>query len=372
MSKVRILYICHYSSMAGGGGVGLLNICKNIDKARFQVLCLFEKEGPLADKIRELGIEAKIMKLNLIDKVNIFPYLKSIIEAGIFLRQRRIRIIHFNTLKYRDPAFVAAKLLRIRTVLHVRSPERFNGSWLDSADRFIFNSIDTQKRTVLQKVRLDKGTVIYNGVDLESFGNLNGNKIRLEFGISHDTPLIGIIGKVRPVKGIEYFINMATEISKAHKDVRFLVAGGADDTDPKGTYFDEMKSLSKRLGLEGSLFFTGWRRDVASIINSLDILVLASIEEPFGRVLIEAGACRKPVVATKVGGVPEIVEDKITGILVPPKDTRSLISSATGLLKDKQLAGKMGEAARQRIEKKFDIRKQIKRIEDIYSELLKD
>ena len=118
------------------------------------------------------------------------------------------------------------------------------------------------------------------------------------------------------------------------------------------------------------MVFTDFRKDIPRIIASLDLLVLTSEKEHFGRVLIEAMACAKPVVATNAGGVPEIVKDGETGILVPPKDSSAMAEAIITLLQDKERARRMGLAGRERVEKMFDIKENARKTEEIYKNLL--
>ncbi|PIU68061.1 MAG: glycosyltransferase family 1 protein, partial [Armatimonadetes bacterium CG07_land_8_20_14_0_80_40_9] len=146
-------------------------------------------------------------------------------------------------------------------------------------------------------------------------------------------------------------------------NIKFLIVGD-------GPLREELKEQSKDLGIEDEVTFTGSRQDIPEIMAALDIFVLTSIKEHFGRVVIEAMACGKPVIATNSGAVPEIVEDKVTGILVPPEDSEKLAEAIIELLEDKEKAKEMGIAGRKRVEELFSIEKHTRQIEEVYLSLL--
>jgi len=137
-----------------------------------------------------------------------------------------------------------------------------------------------------------------------------------------------------------------------------------------GEYRKRLENLRKELGLNENVIFAGNREDIPQILADIDIFVLSSVSEGFGRSAAEAMACAKPVVATKVGGVPEVVDDGITGSLVLPKNPNALAEAIITLLQNKEKAQRMGQAGRKRVEKMFSLQKNIRQTEEIYEEIL--
>jgi glycosyltransferase involved in cell wall biosynthesis len=134
-------------------------------------------------------------------------------------------------------------------------------------------------------------------------------------------------------------------------------------------YEREIRELATSLGLDDCLKFTGFRTDVPKLVQSLDVLVHASTTgEPFGQVIAEGMAACKPVVATLGGAVPEIVQDGVTGLLVPMGDAQSMAEAIIKLLSNPELAGQMGQAGRQRVEQHFTMEHVVKKVESIYDE----
>ncbi len=185
------------------------------------------------------------------------------------------------------------------------------------------------------KRKLDKVITVYNGVDLEEFNvGAKGNKIREEFALDPGIPLVGIVGRLDAWKGHEYFLEAAAQVMEEIPEAKFLIVG--EDIDQNKKQETKLRNLAEKLRLTNNIIFTGQRNDIPEIMSSLDILVLSSLKEHFGRVIIEAMGCGKPVIATNAGGVPEIVKDGYTGILVPPRDSDALARAIIDLSKDKK------------------------------------
>ncbi len=153
-------------------------------------------------------------------------------------------------------------------------------------------------------------------------------------------------------------------------ETKFLIVG--EDIDQNKKQEIKLRNLAEKLRLTDNIIFTGPRNDIPEIMLSLDIFVLSSLKEHFGRVIIEAMACGKPVIATNAGGVPEIVKDDYTGILVPPRDSEALARAIIDLSKDKKKVELMGARGRKIAEELFSIKANVKKIEQIYESLLKN
>ncbi len=155
-------------------------------------------------------------------------------------------------------------------------------------------------------------------------------------------------------------------------EARFLIVGDVIyQTEGHETYKKDLKVLCSDLGLQEKVIFTGFRDDIPDIIAALDVVLHTSSQpEPFGRVLIEAMAMGKPVVATNLGGVPEVVKDGETGLLVPPKEPDALAEASIKLLKDKQFASWLGANGLKHVRANFDAHSHVERIEALYERLL--
>ena len=186
--------------------------------------------------------------------------------------------------------------------------------------------------------------------------------MRRELGVASGAPLVGTVGRLDWYKAQQYFIQAAKLIREAVPGARFLIAG-------EGEKRAGLEAQAAELGLREDVIFAGHRRDIPEIMAAIDVFSLSSVSEGFGRAAVEAMACGKPVVATRVGGLAEIVEDGVTGRLVPPSDAAALAGAIIGLLKDRELASALGAAGRKRAEI-FSIARSAGKVQEVYDAVL--
>ena len=176
-----------------------------------------------------------------------------------------------------------------------------------------------------------------------------------------------MVSRLANWKGHKYFLEAAALVKRIAPDAKFLITGGPMYYNKN--YKRELIKYAEGLGLNHNVIFSGIRKDIPEIMSTLDIFVLPSINEPFGRAILEAMACGKPVIATNGGGIPEIVKNDETGVLVPLKDADKLAQAIIVLLEDKERAKKMGLAGRKRVERYFSLEKMVEKIETLYDQL---
>lgn len=353
----------------GGAETSLYYLIKNLDRKRYNPLVVCPQSGSLVDNLLKENVPTVVIRIPPWRKF------KSLISRYISLKQlsrlarvNHIQIVHANTIWINHYAQSVGKKLNIPVVCHLRdiiSREQARKYNLHKVD-FIIPISDAVAKPLLEtKINRSRIKRIYNGVDIDRFSR--GKKV-----ISTEGYLIGIVGQLSPRsqwKGQREFIRAAAEVCKQRNDVYFAVVGGDDtpaDHPEHGSYIRELEELSEELGIRRKVIFTGYRSDMPDVMASLDILVSASYAEPFGRVIIEAMASGKPVIATNAGGVPEIVQDGVTGLLVPPKDYKSLANAMLKLLQDKELMKEMGDKGKKRAYELFDIRKNVEEIQSLY------
>ncbi len=215
-----------------------------------------------------------------------------------------------------------------------------------AVSKFVKRKWDKIPGTNPQKVVL-----IYNGVNLNRFAlSTKTNEGRKRFEIPSDNKVITTIAHLIPEKGVDYFLEAAKILLASEKALTFLVVG-------EGSHIKKLLDLTNRLEIYKNARFLGLRDDTDEILKETDIFVCPSVwNEAFGLVIAEAMGCGKPVVASSVGGIPELVEDGITGILIPPARPKDLAKAITTLLQNDELVLRMGQAGRKRAEKYFDIK----------------
>lgn len=208
-----------------------------------------------------------------------------------------------------------------------------------------------------------KLSIIPNGLDLEAFQGAPMGRVRAELGISPEQPLVGIVGRLAPVKNHALFLEAAQLIHQRRPEVGFLIVGD-------GELAAALKTRVAELGLNRVVYFTGWRRDLPQVYADLDVVVCCSINEGTPVTLIEAGASARPVVATAVGGVGDLVQDGVNGLMVPSGGAASLAQAINRLLSDPGLARRMGVAGQQLAFSRHSATRMVDDVRALYQRLL--
>lgn len=215
----------------------------------------------------------------------------------------------------------------------------------------------------------EKFTVIPSGVELEGFAPPSpadgGSSVRAALSLHPDEPIVGSVGRLDRVKGYDQLVEASDLVLRERPDVWFVVAG---DGQERGA----LETQARRLGVAGRWRFLGWQERLEPLYHAFDISVLPSRNEGMGRAAVEALACGRPVVATAVGGVPSVVEDGVTGLLVPPEDPQALARAILQLLEDETARRRMGEAGPKWVRERFSCQAMLDGIERVYSRLLND
>jgi glycosyltransferase involved in cell wall biosynthesis len=292
------------------------------------------------------------------------------------IRENGIDLVHLNTtLRSGKPGIIAAYLTRIPCICHIRvlgEAGRFERLFARFVDAFIYTSSAVAENYIAQGIPPAKGVVIHNAVDVTEFTRTyDAAQVRGEFGWTAQERLVGVIGRLDWWKGHEYFLEAMAEVARQVPNVRGLAVGSPENTPMNREYYRRLQSLTKSLGLEGKVIFTGFRDDVPRLMSALDVVVLSSAEpEPFGRVVIEGMAAGKPVVATAAGGVVDIIEDGVNGLLVPPRDSGAIAAAILEVLSDREKARQVGLAARRRVEEKFTVQHHAAAVQQMYDAIL--
>jgi glycosyltransferase involved in cell wall biosynthesis len=380
-SKYKILYI-NKSSETGGAEASLFLLLKHLNKKTFEPVVVLPSEGILSAKIRELGLQVFIIPLNNIDlkSLNPWPYLATVWQLSKIIRREHIALIHANDVATNQYALIAAKLSRVPIVCHMRGlndKRTVKRGFLPWVDHLIANSQAVAQTYLSCRKNPEKVSVIYNGVELKKFSkdDRSGMIFRKRFEIPENTFLVGIAGRIFAEKGHHILVHAISEIRKKHYNICVAIIGPISNVvnckyQRDDNFLFDLRQMITKSGLEKYIFFIEEQRDMASVYNALDLLVLPSKAEPFGRVLIEAMAMGKPVVATKAGGVPEVVDDGVTGVLVPPGDMSRLVEAILSILTNQAIAREMGIAGRKRAEALFSIETNVSKTEKVYLEIL--
>lgn len=207
--------------------------------------------------------------------------------------------------------------------------------------------------------------VVYNGIDFLEQGNIDKEEVYREksrLGLQENAKVVGVVSRLVKNKEVEVFLSSIPHVLKVIPDAKFIIIGD-------GNLSKKLKGLTAVLGIERDVYFTGNRKNIKTMLELLDVFVLPSLHETFSFAIAEAMAAGLPVVATNVGGIPELVEDGITGLLIPSENPKLLTDAIVELLKDPNKCKQMGQRGQDRIRKYFTIEKMIENTEKIYDEL---
>ena len=365
----RILFLM--DDLGGGTGNHLLSMMKLWDKDKWRPEIL--SRAPLTARV---GPDVPVRYLSSDGMVNLFPF-PQIRDLG------RIK----NEIEERSPCIVHAyffwsilfgrilkRMGKIRTLVENREDEGFGWGaheykWLRMTrglpDRIICVS-DAVKKVVLERehVNEERVMVIRNGVESLPATGKAAMTARAELGIGEENLVVGMVANFnRSVKGVSLFLDAVPEIVRAVPAARFLLLG-------RGKEEKELREKARSLGIESSVLFAGYRPDIRRFYEIMDVSALTSFSEGLSITLLESMRFGIPVVATRVGGNPEVIVDGDTGYLVPAGDVPAFASRTIKLLLDDDLRRRMGENARRHVERKFLLRDVARRYLEIYAGLL--
>jgi len=359
MAKV-ICYLAQSARDWGGASRVLFNNIRLLDRSRYTPLVLLPYPGGIIEELDRLDIRYLIWGMEQ-EPGNPVAYARAVWRSLRMFRREHVDVFHINTYYWRPAEFVAAKLLHIPVLVHYHLVSKASGPVAHRSDGIVAVSRYVAENS--QPARA-KTYVIHNALQLTSFDE--AKNIRSELGIPNEAVVVTFVGQILTVKGIDMFLRMARAIR--HNNVRFLIVGACRDPDKfKGAYTESR--LNEEIGGDERIIYTGYRSDVPNIYESSDIIVVPSQwNEPFGLINIEAGATGKPVVATRVGGIPEIIDHGVNGFLVEPDDINGLCEHVSTLIDNEQLRLDMGKRAREIVERKFTY-KPIEDLQRLYDSL---
>jgi glycosyltransferase involved in cell wall biosynthesis len=316
----------------------------------------------------------------LVREVNPVLDVRATVALWRLLRRERPEVVHTHTSKAGAVGRLAAWLAGVPVVIHTPHGHIFYGYYgavasaiMRLLERLLAKITDRivtlTDRGAEEHVRFhiagaEKFVTIHSGIDLAHFRSVQVDPTikRKELGLPPKGPIVGTVGRLVPVKGLEWLLKAAPPVLAEFPQACFVVIGD-------GPMACELRELTSKLGIGLRVVFLGVREDVHECLVALDLFVLPSLNEGMGLAVIEAMAMGCPVVATRVGGIPDIVADGTTGLLVPPRDDRALAEAILTLLRDRSRRAAYGEAAKRHVDGRFDITTMVRNIERLYDEV---
>lgn len=392
MEKIKVVHVITRFDKGGSAENTFLTV-KGLDKSRYEVILVRglsdeSHMGAAESKAVEEGlreIQRKGIRIRtipaLIRKIQPLSDFHAFIDLVKIFREEKPHIVHTHTSKAGILGRWAAFLTGVPVIIHTPHGHVFWGYFhkyvtliyvlLERLTAKITDSIITlteqEKRDHLrfQIAREYKFSVIHSGVEVNKFFHVpqNSTEIKLKLGIAKESFVIGTVGRLTHIKGQRYLIEAAARILTARRDMVFIILGD-------GELMTDLRMLAHTLGIKEKVLFLGWRSDVAEIISTFDVFVLPSLNEGMGKVLIEAMAVGRPIIASDVGGIPDLVIHDKNGLLVPPADPESIAMAIETLYRDPLRREKMGESGRI-IAESYSAISMIQKIDRLYSDLIK-
>jgi len=367
---MRVLYLANAGQIGGGNRV-LLQLFQSIRPLGVTPVVVCPTDGPMVRESTKLGLECEVVDYRQ-------PAWQKPLRSWAGFRawrrvveRLRVDLIHANGLPGARSIVLAAKVGGVPLVCHVHFPPGTEGaSWtfrhLPKPDAFLFCSDALREEAGPDLRRCYPGTaqhVVRNGIVVEDF---------VFPQVASPEPVatryvVGIVANLIPIKGHLDFLEMAGVLTRMGVDAEYWIIGGAIHG---GDYEQRLRTRVDELRLAARVKFFGHRSDVPALLQQIDVVVCSSHVEPFGMCVLEAMASGKAVVATRVGGIPEVIEEGVTGLLVAPRAPAELADGVRCLLSDAATRQRMGQAGRVRAGRDFSQKVHAEKTFAIYSRLL--
>jgi glycosyltransferase involved in cell wall biosynthesis len=382
--KIKILRVIARLSI-GGPAIHVVLLTAGLDRKRFESLLVSGRENPgegsMLDYALSHGVQPIIIP-EIVGEFSLGPQeLRALVRLYRLMRRERPHIVHTHTAKAGFVGRLAARLARVPAVVHTFHGHILHGYYsprktqlLRGMER-ILTRLTNHIIAVSEQVRQDLVTygvapaekilVVPLGLELEPFldGSQSRGAFRRELNLNGGERLVGIVGRLFPIKNHRLFLDAAALMARQERVARFVIVGD-------GVLRPEMEQYAHALDIADRVVFTSWRRDLPRIYADLDVLAVTSNNEGTPVSAIEAMAAGCPVVATRVGGLPDLISDGETGYLVPPGDAQAVSAAMLRLLREPEMARRMGQAARALVRERFAAQRLVSDMERLYPELL--
>ncbi|MFC2149632.1 glycosyltransferase [Candidatus Auribacterota bacterium] len=368
MSKINVLLLT-LNSRIGGTERMILGLAKGLDKDKYDpVICALVGNGDLISEAKNIGIEAVDLKMMGPLDFTVFFKIRRLIK------QYKISILHTFLYHTNILGRIIGKTSGVPVVI---STQRSTDEWrkfyhvffdkitAGMADVIISNSVAGKNRLVeTEQIPQDKIRVVYNGIEIDAEKCAKiGMEIRAALGIAPETKVIGTVANLKPAKCLRYLISCIPHVMKEFPDIKVVIVG-------YGPLRRNLERLAGALNVSDKVIFTGFQPDAVCYTASFDVFVLPSIWEGTPVSLMEAMALGKGIIASGVGGVPELIRSGKDGVLIPPENIGELSQMIIKLIAEPQFCRILGQSARQRMLSDFPLERMVKDTEAIYRELL--
>lgn len=376
--KYNIVYMIDGLGLGGAERL-MIPLLANLDRQIFEPrVCVFQVRNgnPIADDLTALGVPVDNLPIPHLRDLTALPRLLR------YLKETQADLVHTQLEFANILGTLAARGARLPSVCTVHTIPSQDGMRAKTrlhqnveffclrnfCDMVISVSEEAQRfHREVGRMSERKTSVIYNGIDLARFSaealQADPQAVRREFGIPAASPLLITVAVLRELKGIQFMIRAMPGILVERPDVHYLIVGSGD-------HQEQLVEEVRKQGVQERVIFAGARKDIPALLSAADLFVLPTLTEALPTVLAEAMSARLPILASRVGGVPEMITDGVNGRLLPAGDPSHLSAACLELLAFPETRASMGRQGRAIVEQKFDVRVQAAQLRSLYLHLL--
>jgi len=369
----------------GGSSTNTIETVARLDKNKYQVKLLFGKthdpDGNIVRSLKERNIDYQCIK-TLVRSVNPVKDILTLWQMVCLIKKGKYDLIHTHSSKAGILGRWAAKLANAPCIVHTPHGHVFYGYfngflnivfiWVEKLTAVVTDKIITltqkgkEEHVQFGIAKADKFIPIYSGIDIEHYRNkeIHVQNKRKEWGIHPDAFVFGCIARLDEIKGNRYLVDAFIESHQQMPGSQLILVGEGE----------ERKMIEEKIEqnkIQDKIILAGERHDIDEFLLLIDVFVLASLNEGMGRVILEAMACGKPVIATDTGGIPELVKNRVNGFLVPVKDAKGISAAMLKFFERPELVHDYGLNNKRKVEEKFGIKNMVEEIDHLYESLIK-
>lgn len=369
----------------GGAQEHMIYLCDLLDKKRFHITVLSGIHTASKSDYREEIMKKNIKLISLpqlVREINPFFDLVVLFKMWVYIKKEKYDIVHTNSSKAGILGRVAARLAHVPVIVHTVhgwAHHEYMSKWRRRLYVILERIAEKQSTKIVAVSELNikkalndhighrsKYQLIRSGIDLKKFYRMkiNVDEEKRRWNIPPQEKVVGSVTRLFDEKSPGDFIRMANEVLKSNHKVSFLLIGD-------GPLRKEIEATIVDYKISEKVLLMGFQSDIPELLSIMDVFVLTSITEGSPRVLPQAMVMGVPIVATRVGGVPETVKDGVNGFLVPPKDFHALAQRTLQLIENPSLAKRMGEAGKKMVYPEFCVKEMVKKTEELYEDLFK-
>lgn len=383
MQKIRVAQVI--TRLDWGGSPDIYRIlASHLDSKIYDVTLIIGRTDHPTQKTQDflMRFNGRVITVpTLRREIDIVSDTRALLSLISIFKKERFDVVHTHTAKAGALGRLAARLTGVHAIVHTPHGHNFYGYFnkkvtdrIVTIERFLTRYTDR----IIALTKLEKNdyihytvapeekiSVIYQGLELDRYLTDWKEKtaLRKAFAVGPDDKVVGMLGRLESVKGPDHFIETAAIVLKKMTNAKFMLVG-------EGSLRNNLEEKAEKLGIGEKVIFTGWREDIPEMLSLMDLVVLPSLNEAVGMALIEAQAAGVPVVATKVGGISEVVKDGLTGILVEPANPEKMADAILGLLSDGEWMRQMGSAGKAWVRNRFRAEDMAVKTSDLYMEIL--